>query len=472
MDTKLIPENSAVRSENAEDIRSLFVCAASRAYGEINVVLPLAQGVAQAGGEVWFLVSPLAAQLARSKFPDRVFEMTGDCITNQITFWRIVKKFRPNMVVFPELYQILQIGRKPECPLVDWKLLQDLQELEATLVFIDFIAHVQMLQNVVACDVCAKRFGRHVLRAFLERLWVMVPCPLNEPGQVQGRRGIPYRTRTALPVVGPSKDKSRCRLKFLGRKDQKEGVLILRSNSTWQAELAEQQNLHLHEYFTDLLTLYLDGLGKPVSLVSVSDRNKLRLCSDNKWLKVINLPNLPPDEYQTLLHSADLILTDNEISYSVGNAIGNTPTVVFVNSFSAKELFERERADGALGRLISRVKQKWPSSFFPHAIYPLRMQKRDMIAFRSTDPQQDGPSDALLPSTIRLGRMSSSPFFRAELYGGRETKDLLHRLLLDRSTKQELLRHETSYLSRLNQIESGVTVLKQLHAAGNSHTVM
>src|SRR5215471_15624914 len=150
---------AAARSESAEEIRVVFLCAPSRAYGEINVVLPLAESVAQAGGEVWFLASPLAARLARPKFPDRVFEMTGDASTNQTTFWRIVKKFRPNMVVFPELYELLQLNRWPDCPLIDWKLLQDLQGLEAVLVFVDFIAHVEMLQGVLACDVCAKGFG-------------------------------------------------------------------------------------------------------------------------------------------------------------------------------------------------------------------------------------------------------------------------------------------------------------------------
>src|SRR5919106_1749629 len=94
----------------SEEMRALFLCGASRAYGEINVVLPLAESVAKAGGEVWFLASPLAAELARTKSPDRVFEMTGDRTANQATFSRMIKKFRPNVILFSELYEILQPG--------------------------------------------------------------------------------------------------------------------------------------------------------------------------------------------------------------------------------------------------------------------------------------------------------------------------------------------------------------------------
>src|SRR5262249_57455589 len=113
---------------------------------------------------------------------------------------------------------------------------------------------------------------------------------------------------------------------------------------------------------------------------------------------------------------------DNEISYSLGKALGNTPVVVLVNSFGAKELLERQRADGAVGQLLSRVVEKWPSSIFPHAFYPLRVKKSDLAAWRDVESPPAAPSDSLVPSTLRLGRMRSSPFVRAELYGGEGTK--------------------------------------------------
>jgi hypothetical protein len=184
-----------------EEIRALFVCAASRAYGEVNVAIPLAQSVLDAGGEAWFLASPLAAELVRAKSPDRVFEMTGDCLANQSTFLRIVKKFRPNVILFSELYEILQLDETRECPLIDRKLLADLQGIDAALVFIDFIAHVEMLRDVLTCSYCAQRLGERPLQAFLERLWVVVPCPLNEPGPVPNRRGMPFRIDASLPLA-------------------------------------------------------------------------------------------------------------------------------------------------------------------------------------------------------------------------------------------------------------------------------
>jgi hypothetical protein len=249
----------------------------------------------------------------------------------------------------------------------------------------------------------------------------------------------------------------------------------VRGNSTWQAELAEQRNLHLSEFFTELLALYVDDLPRPVTLASVSDRHQLPPPADSRKLKVVNLPNLPPNAYQTLLLSADLILTDNEISYSVGRAVGHTPAMVLVNSFTVRDLFRREGTDGRLGRLISDVETKWPGSIFPHAIYPLPLQKDALTAWRAKDEGEGGRRNGALPvSRTRLGRMASSPFLRAELYGGRETKEVFHRVLLDPAARQELQQHEHSYLDRLNQVGDPVSVLRQVQANREltQHTVL
>jgi hypothetical protein len=341
-------------------------------------------------------------------------------------------------------------------------------------VFIDFIAHVHMLQDVLRCSICANHFGKSALQSFLERLWVVLPCPLNEPGPLEGRRGLPFRVNASLPATVKAEEKARCRLKFLGKAQEKKGILILRSTSSWQADLADRGNLHLKEYFADLLALYLEDFPRPVTLVSLSDRHRLRPPTNGRQLKVINIPNLSPQEYQTLQLSADLILTDNEISYSLGNAVGKTPAMVLVNSFSIKELMEREGRQSALGRLLREIQGKWPHSVFPHLIYPLKLSQNEVMAGRGAEARNGSPSKAFLAETIRLGRMPSSPFLRAELYGGEQTKNLLHRVLLDSSARQELLQQELSYLNRLNQIEEGVSVLKQVQAGHrlSRHTVL
>ncbi len=461
-----------LRGVPAEDVRALFLCGASRTYGEINVVLPLAESVVAAGGEVWFLSSPLAAQLGRPAFADRVFEMSEDRAANQVLFWRIIKKYRPNLVVFSELYEILQSDRPRECPLLDSVLLQDLESVEATLVFMDFIAHVGALQEVLACEHCAGQWGRRALRSFLRRLWVILPCPLHEPGPVPGRRGIPFR-------IGPSPssetagvtDRTRCRAKYLGKAAERDGVLILRGSSTWQADLAEEAGVQLHEYLSDLLALYFEDFPRPVTLVSVSDRHKLRRPEGNSRLKVVNLPNLPRDEYRTLVLAADLVLTENEISYSLGQALGHGHGVLFVNSFTSRELSRREIDHEGLRRLLSKVEENWPGSIFPHVIHPIRLTKAD---HKLSEAPVSASGGSLPVATTRLGRMASSPFVKIELYGGRQTREILHRLLLDSSAAQELVREETGYLERLQRAESGVGVLAQICAVGRlaSHTAL
>jgi hypothetical protein len=455
-------------------IRTIFVCGASRAYGEVNVVLPLAESVINEGGEAWFLMSSLAAQLTRRRFPNRVFDMSANRRENQLVFWRMVKKYRPDVIVFSELYELLRPFVTHEFPFFNWKLLRDLTQLDATLIFMDFIAQTPLLQSVLDCPQCARKLGEEALYSFLERLSVILPCPLNEPGPVADRRGIPYdvnRHGKNSPVNG---NRSKCRPKYLGQPANKDSLLILRASSTWQVNLAESQGLCLYEYLSDLLAHYLEGISRPVLLVSVSDAHKLRAPSNNGILTVLNLPNLPTEEFRDILLSADLIITDNEISYSVAHALGKTPVLVLVNSFTPLELAQRERSDSVIGRLIAAGPGKWGDPVFPHSVYPLPMAAEELETGNGADSSKPDPSGALLPCTTRLGRMPSSPFLRAELYGGSETKETFRRLLLDPTASQALRQQEVSYLQRLGGLSEGAEVLGKIHTATKLrvHTVI
>jgi hypothetical protein len=323
-----------------KQLRAIFLVAPSRAYGEINVAIPLARSIVNSGGEVWFLASPLASGLANTQFPERVFELSSSRDDNQRTFWRMIKKYRANMVVFTELYEIIQPRRMTDCPLLSFNFFRDLEYLDATFVFVDFIAHVPALQEIAGCPRCAKRFGARQLESFLQRLWVVLPCPLNEPAEVPGRCGVPYRIHD-LPIPVPANDRHRVRKRMLGQNSGRDGILIVRTGSSWQAKLAEEYGVRVYEHLTDLLAGYLAGIKRTITLVSVSDKQFLHP-DQSKKIRVVNIGNLAPDDYQRLILSADLVLTDNQIGYTLATTIGNVPGGVMVNSYSAEQIMERE----------------------------------------------------------------------------------------------------------------------------------
>jgi len=443
-------------------MRVLFLCSPSRAYGEINSILPLARGVAASGGEVWFLTSPLAGEIARCHFPDRVFELTPALMANQSLFRRIVKKFRPDVIVLSELYEILQPRRKPECPLIDYWWLRETQDLDCSLIFMDFIAHVPMLRSIAECDLCASHFGAEALRSFLERLWVILPCPLNEPSAPRGRRGIPYRAQSLPLTVSPER---RCaiRTRFLGASAAEDGILVLRTGSTWQSLLAEQNENPLYRYLGDLLASYLGGLAGTVSLVSVSSRHKLTTTS--KELQVHNVSNLPPDEFEDLALSSDLVITDNEIGYTLAKTLGKVPGIVLVNSFTMDDILAREKRGSRVRQIAQAMERDRPHSVFPHKIFPLPAlseEFHDDEYFESTSEFNASEPASCAVSTIRLGRMMSSPFVRAELFGGEDTRAVFQSVLCDTTVRREIRHHENTFIERLQQLDDGVGVLMQL----------
>jgi hypothetical protein len=444
-------------------MRTLFVCTPSKAYGEVNAAIPLARGVVDRGGEVWFIASPLAADVAWSAFPGRVFTLTGDRQFNQSLFWRVCGKFRPDLIVFVELYEILRPGRKPDCPLIDSTWLRRIDSIPAEFVFLDFIVHVPLLREIADCIACSRRFDRPALRTFLSRLRVMLPCPLNEPGPVEGRCGIPYRTDT-LPFEIDPDTRARARARFLSEADEQEGFLILRTGATWQSVLADKYRVRLYEKLSELLSFYFGSTSRRVTLVSISSHHTLSPVNSN--LRIVNESNLPPSDFSSLVLSCDLVITDNEIGYVLAKTLGRVPGLVLVNSFRADEILARERNGSPVARVIHQLESYRCGAVYPHKIFPIPAGPDQFLEERR-DPLRR--QELTGTSRLRLGRMVSSPFVKAEIYGGEETRCSLASLVDDSTMRRGLRKQESAYIERLSKLRSGAEVLAgMLRQAPNS----
>jgi hypothetical protein len=444
-------------------MRAILLCAPSRAYGEINSLILLAKSIDAAGGDVWFLASPLAAEVARLHFPQRVFDLTWELERNHVTFWRMIKKFRPDLILFSEAYEILRPQRKADCPIFTPRWLDELEQLDCAFVFVDFIAHVPILRSIANCEFCAGQFGKDRLEAFLKRLWVVLPCPLNEPGPVNGRCGIPYRAQR-LPLTIEPHTRARVRSRFLGE-DEQEGILILRTGSSWQTDLANKFGQTLYHHLGNLFAFYLADLPYPVTVVSVSSRHQIAHSGSD--LRICNISNLPPHDFDQLVLSSDLIVTENEIGYTLGKTLGRVPGMVLVNSFELEEILEREKGTSAIRKMVLEMEHRRPGCVYPHKIFPIRAGKEEFV--EEIVPGM-GPGDGLSrppTSTLRLGRMKSAPFVKAELYGGDTTRLAFRSILCDPAFRAALNEQEEAYVTRLNRAEDGVTVLSRI-AAHNS----
>lgn len=439
-------------------MKVLFISQPARAFGEVNVVMSLATNLLNAGGHPFFLVSPLAAAVLRTRFGDQTFELGGNILDNQVMFWRIIKKYRPEVIVFSALHELLHPRRRLDCPLIDWLWLKHVRHDNTMVVFMDFIAHVPALQETARCWECASALGPARLRDFLRRLFVILPCPLNEPSPVPGRRGIPYRVMP-LPLKPDDAARAGIRARFLGEHNSN-GILILRSASHWQVRLANEMGHPLYNYLGDLLSLYLCDMPRPVTVVSVSDSHELHSTTGSLTIK--NMPNLPPDEYEQLSLACDLLLTDNEIGYSLGKTVGQTPGLVFVNTLSFHELMRRETPGSTLRRILVNIERSRPRSIYPFRVFPLRAGQGGPLSGDASDETLADTSPLSAIQTLRLGRMPSSPYLRAEIFGGDSTLSLFRCLFEDHDFLNVLNEEEHAYLTRLSALDDGPTVLSKL----------
>ena len=180
---------------------------------------------------------------------------------------------------------------------------------------------------------------------------------------------------------------------------------------------------------------------------------------------MVNLAGLPLSEFDALLLSSDLVLTENIVSFTLAKAVGNVPGVALVNSWTAQEILDREPEGSAIRRLVTQAERRRAGSVYPHVMYPVRVPvKGETPSPRRLLFDAAAPSIPLPEEMIRVGSTPSSPFIRAELYGGPETRDLLRALLCDEKRRAQVRAEDEVYLDRQRELPEGATVLKRLLA--------
>jgi hypothetical protein len=105
----------------------------------------------------------------------------------------------------------------------------------------------------------------------------------------------------------------------------------------WARQLAAALELPYYQFLPEILAYYFADLPKPVMVVGVNDGKLLPAVSDAS-IRIRNLSKLPKSEYEALIFSADLMLTENKMSISMGKAICSyIPCAVLHNNYRYRE---------------------------------------------------------------------------------------------------------------------------------------
>jgi hypothetical protein len=417
---------------SALKMRVLFVAPMSHSSGEAVTATYMAKTIVERGGASRLLATPLALSLLGETREIDTVQLTDDGARNHHLWSTTLQTFRPEIIVFAD-YPLLffSSGVAPIADRERW--VATLEETDALLVTLDHIGYAQGEASVF--------FGPPHLSLQSEKLpelpsamHVLLPCPLNEPSYVPSRRGVPFRSADA-PLQASTGRIAELRRRFLAREDE---LLIFHSVPNWSLRFAEAYGLPHYRFLPAILEHYLSQFPVPATVVSVNAGGLLEQPGAART-RFVNELNLPTDDYETLLMSADLFITENKVSTTLGKAVcGYVPSAVLKNSFGLRDVLERLK--GPLREIALAMESAQPGSIFPYEVFPVwSTEDLDGLGLFRTNSINEAFSDL-------------------ELWGGEDTQNVLHRLLTQR-TRDELRAHQARYLEKVRSLPDAYEVL-------------
>ena len=427
-------------------MRALFVTPSETGSGEAITALHMAEDVLRGGGEVHFLTSRATSRFVAAALPGRSTPLTGEAETNRRTWAETLRAFRPSVVVFADFP--LLFFTNGASPLADEAWLDGLRRLDAALVTLDHLGYAQGPMSLYfgPPHLC---LHAETLPAPPPEMEVLLPCPVQDPEPAapgtpdrgtpdRGRRGRPFRCWD-LPLEIAAGDRRAVRRRCL---DDPRDLLIFHSVPAWAWKMARRGGLPYFEVLSRLLEVHLAALPRPVTVISVNN-GALLAPSRAAGVRFVNLDALPRDDYQRLLLAADLMLTENGFSVSLGKAVcGLVPCALLRNSHRLSELLDR-LGEGPLRRIVREMEDVRLGAVFPWEVFPIFDR----------------------PVLERLGLRSPDGFAAAfaglEVFG-EETGPRLRALLTDSDTRERLRVRQRCYVDRLRRLPSAGEALAEL----------
>jgi hypothetical protein len=339
--------------------RILLVAPCEMSSGEAVTLCAVGADLERSGSECMVLASvgvrPYFAAALRADV--RVF---GRSLADNQTLWNeTVAAFRPDAIVFGD-YPLLFFG-SGSVPLADEAWVAGLERNGCALVTLDHLGYAQG-PRIVAFGPPHMTFGMEVTRSLPAAMQVLLPCPINDPGRA-GLKGVPFRLLPDRVIPAAERQSERAR-----HLDDDSDALVVHSTPAWSVHLARELGLPHHGYLSELLAGWFAPMKRRVVAVSVSATGLLDTRGTGSF-RTVNLPPMAPAEFERLLACADLVLSDNAVSVSLGRAVAlGSRCALLANSRSISQF---DGSDAAGARIARRMEQQRPGAIFPWDVFPI-----------------------------------------------------------------------------------------------------
>lgn len=416
-------------------MNALFVTPVEQGSGETITALHMAEILAAEGHNIFFLASPFASGFIKKKFSERVWTLGDDAALNYRIWERAVRDFSPDVIVFAD-YPLMSLPRGVSPLASDPRWSEGLEKTDACLVTLDHFGFGQHEMGLYFGP-SHLSFQYHMFPAIPERMRILLPCPMHEPGRVEGRRGEPFRYWD-LPLGVSATVRQAVRKRYL---ENDADFLIFHSIPNWAWQAADTFCLPFYDFLPQILDEYFGSTVKPVTIVSVNNGSHLSTPPGSR-LRIFNLGPIPSAEFEALLFSSDLVITENKVSISMGKAIcGLQPCAALVNSYGIVEL--EERLKGRLREVVFGMERVKLGSVYKYQVFP------------------SGMIDMLEEIILYKDNSLTQAFWEVEVYGGDETTGLLHRLLKDPQTRESLRERQQAYIDKVRTLPNAEQVLRK-----------
>jgi Family of unknown function (DUF6365) len=408
-------------------MKVLLVTPIEEGSGEIITAIHVGEDLRRDGHEILFLASSFARKFVEARLPGLSMELGPDGAQNLSLWCRIINEFAPDVVVFadyPFLFVprgVAPLGNEP-----GW--LDALGCFRGTLITLDHFGFAQRQMGLFFGPPHMTPFYYHRFDEIPESMEILLPCPMHEPHDVAGRRGQAFRYWD-VPLRVRSDVRKEVRRRYL--KDQN-GFLIFHSVPNWAWRVAQILQVDLYRYLPELLDHYLGDLPHPVTLVSVNNGQLLDPARAPR-LRIINLPPVPVSEFEALLLSSELIITENRLSISMGKALcGFQNCVALVNRQSTLDLISS--SDVVVRRVVSAMESQHFASVYPFEVFP------------------GGLQDLLEQIILYQDNSLTRAFCDIEIFGGESSSLMFRRLLLDDELRADFRSKQEYYVGNLAKL--------------------
>jgi hypothetical protein len=423
-------------------MKVLLVTPVRHGSGETITSIHVARELKEKGHAVLFLASPQAGRFIAKEFPEDVLEF-GEKGPDNFRIWeKALHEFRPDIVLFADYPLLFCEGGVPPLVLEEgWNA--SIESLEMCLVTFDHFGFAQEEMGVF--------FGPPHLAgtyqkfpAIPERMQILLPCPMHEPAEVTGRRGKPFRY-WEVPLGVPDSVRRKIRQRYLRDEDD---LLVFHSVPTWAWRAAKEFRLPLYQFLPRILEEYFSRIERPVTIVSVNNGDLLEKPPSGR-INFVNLDQLPASEFESVMFSSDLLITENKFSISMGKAIcGLLPCVVFKNSYRLLEL-------------LDVLNEEWREML-------LEMERIKLGGIYPFEAFPGALPDFLNDICLYRENSLTHAFEEMEIFGGDVTTERLTRLLTEPRLGNDLRQRQHAYVDRLQNLNNSEQTLQILLAQHRS----